>query len=80
MDQGCQAIAQPTQWGWEWRGAVGPQDAPTSPMRYLRLPHGIRGSCCWKAFVKYVFRISMQTLKEEEQAWVSTAIQALTVF
>lgn len=47
-----------------------PQDTPTSPIRYLRLPHGIRGSCCWKALVKYVFRISMQTLKEEEQAWL----------
>lgn len=35
----------------------------TSPIRYLRLPHGIRGSRCWKAFVRYVFRISIQTLE-----------------
>lgn len=35
----------------------------TSPIRYLRLPHGMRGSRCWKAFVRYVFRISMQTLE-----------------
>lgn len=35
--------------------------ALTSPMRYLRLLQGILSSFCWKAFVKYVLRISMQT-------------------
>lgn len=52
------------------------KDIPTSPMRYLRLPHGILGSCCWKAFVRYVFRISMQTLKEEGQAWLYSTPQS----
>lgn len=55
----------------------GRRDAPTSPMRYLRLPQGIRGSRCRKAFVRYVFRISMQTLEAEGRAQRQADAQSL---
>lgn len=59
---------------------MGPQDAPTSNEVLEATPWDPR-RCCWKAFVKYVFRISMVTLKEEEQAWgIHNHPQALTIF